>query len=104
MRGTRWFHGGGNLSIQVGVFSLCGEEGRQTAALLRGCTTRILEAHRLRYEFLPCTFGARSCADSAELFDHPLFDRHARNFRQQLAHAQLPHLRLKFELPYGWGR
>jgi hypothetical protein len=36
-RGTRrWFHGGGNLSIQVGVCSLCGEEGAvETAALLR---------------------------------------------------------------------
>jgi hypothetical protein len=35
---------------------------------------------------------------SGLLFDHPLFDRHARNFRQKLAHAQIPHLRLKFEL------
>ena len=29
------------------------------------------------------------------------FDRHARNFRQKLAHAQIPHLRLKFEPHYG---
>ena len=35
---------------------------------------------------------------SGLLFDHRLFDRHARNFRQKLAHAQIPHLRLKFEL------
>jgi hypothetical protein len=36
MRGTRWFHGGGNLSIQDGVSSLYGEEGAvETAALLR---------------------------------------------------------------------
>ena len=53
MRGTRWFHGGGNLSIQVGVSSLCGDEGAvETAALLRRVALReILEAHRLGYEF-----------------------------------------------------
>ena len=35
-RNPRWFHGGGNLSIQVGVCSLCGEEGAvETASLLR---------------------------------------------------------------------
>jgi len=36
MRGTRAFHGGGNLSMQVGYSLLCEKEGAvKTAALLR---------------------------------------------------------------------
>ena len=33
MRGTRWFHGWGNLSMQVGYCLLCGEGAVETAAM-----------------------------------------------------------------------
>ena len=70
MRGTRWFHGGGNLpSIQVGVSSLCGEEGAvETAALLR----RVHYAKFWRptgsaMSFSRCNGGARSWAGSRRI-------------------------------------
>ena len=81
------------------------EEGAvETAALLRRVHyAKFWRSRRRGYEF--SALQQRSTLLVAgKSFDHPLFDRHARNFRQKLAHAQIPHLRLKFELHYGGAR
>ena len=54
--------------------------------------------------FSRCNGGARSWAGSRRISSIiPFLIAMVATF-QQLAHAQLPHLRLKFELPYGGGR
>ena len=81
----------------------CGEEGAvETAALLR----RVHYAKFWRSSGAATSFQAATArhASRVESLRSSLFDRHARNFRQKLAHAQIPHLRLKFELHYGGGR
>ena len=76
MRGTRsWFHGattchsGGNLSMQVGVSSLCGRRGgsRNGCPPSWAALREILEARRLGYEFSGCNGGARSWAGSCRI-------------------------------------
>ena len=89
--------------MQVGYSLLCGEEGAvETAALLR----RVHYAKFWRSSGAATSFQAATArhASRVESLRSSLFDRHARNFRQKLAHAQIPHLRLKFELHYGGGR
>ena len=79
------------------------EEGAvETAALLR----RVHYAKFWRSSGAATSFQAATArhASRVESLRSSLFDRHARNFRQKLAHAQIPHLRLKFELHYGGGR
>ena len=68
MRGG-WFHGGGNLSMQVGYSLLCGKEGAvETAALLRRVHLReILEVRRRGYEFSGCNGAARSSVGSCRI-------------------------------------
>jgi len=82
-----------------------GAGAAETAAPSWAHYTKVLEARRLGYEFSGLNGRARSGAGSPRIASIiPLFDRHGRNFRQKLAHAQFPHLRLKFELPYGGTR